>query len=415
MRLWRFGSLPIAQKRVGRFAAGGDQRKTAFEKPMIYFDNAATSFPKPPEVQEAVLRALGEWGNPGRGSHKMAIKAAEGVYAAREALASFFDCPDPLRVVLTPGATHSINLAIKGLLRPGDHAVCSNLEHNAVYRPLERLAREGKITYDRFAAYDPERALSEEEICRNLAAKLRKNTRLVICTHASNICSCALPLEAMGRLLRARGIFLCVDGAQSAGRLPISLERMKIDALCLPGHKGLFGPAGCGALLLGENCLPMPLLEGGSGYRSFSPDMPEESPERYEAGTLPTPAIAGLMAGLNFVEKVGISEIEAHETALAERLKERLSSVPDVKIYAPERKGSILLFSSGRYPASAIGEELDRRGFCVRTGFHCAALAHKTLKTPETGAVRVSTGFFNTRREIDALADALDEIFQNGI
>ena len=382
---------------------------------MIYFDNAATSFPKPPEVQEAVLRSLNEWGNPGRGSHKMALRAAEGVYAAREALASFFDAPDPLRVVLTSGATHSINLALKGILREGDHAVCSNLEHNAVFRPLERLAREGRITYDRFVAYDPERALSAEEICKNLAAKVRKNTRLVICPHASNICSATLPLEAIGDFCRVRGILFCVDGAQSAGRLPISIEKMKIDALCLPGHKGLFGPAGCGALLLGGSCLPMPLLEGGSGYRSLSPEMPDEAPERYEAGTLPTPAIAGLATGVNFVQKIGTNEIEARERALIERLKNRLLSMPEIKIYAPEQKGSILLFSSERYPASAIGEELDRRGFCVRTGFHCAALAHKTLKTPDSGAVRVSAGFFNTRWEIDALADTIGDLLKNGI
>lgn len=382
---------------------------------MIYFDNAATSFPKPEAVGEAVMLALNEWGNPGRGSHTMALHAAEGIYACREALASFFDLSDPLRVAFTSGATHSINLALKGLLRPGDHAICSNLEHNAVLRPLERLRRERKIAYDTFVAYDPEHPLSDDEICRNLTKKLRKNTRLVICTQASNICSATLPIEKIGEICHSRGIFFCVDGAQSAGRLPISMENMKIDALCLPGHKGLMGPAGCGCLLLGENCLPLPLIEGGSGYRSLSAEMPMEVPERYEAGTLPAPAIAGLAAGVAFVSKVGVDAIETHERTLTERLKSRLLSMPELKIYAPEKEGSVLLFSADRYPASAIGEELDHRGFCVRTGFHCAALAHKTLGTPDGGAVRVSPGFFNTRWEIDALADTIEEILKTGI
>ena len=383
---------------------------------MIYLDNAATSFPKPPGVGKALLSCLNVWGgNPGRGSHRLSQRAGEEIYACRAALASFFDCPDPLRVVFTPGATYSINLVLKGLLRPGDHALCSNLEHNAVLRPLERLRRERGIEYDLFAAYDPERSLGDDEICNEIASKLRENTRLVICTQASNICSVTLPLEKIGELCRLRGVLFCVDGAQSAGRLPISMERMKIDALCLPGHKGLFGPAGCGVLLLGEDCLPLPLIEGGSGYRSLSFEMPEESPERFEAGTLPVPAIAGLAAGLDFVKSVGLRDIEARERDLTERVKERLLSLPGIRIYAPERKGSILLFSSERYPASAIGEELDRRGFCLRTGFHCAALAHRTLKTPEEGALRLSPGFFNTRREIDAFADALEELIKNGI
>ncbi|MBQ7173227.1 MAG: aminotransferase class V-fold PLP-dependent enzyme [Clostridia bacterium] len=378
---------------------------------MIYLDHAATTFPKPKEVVEAVSECLSVWGgNPGRGSHRLSLEAAERIYAAREEAAAFFDCPDPLRVVFTPGATYSINLALKGLLNYGDHLLCSNLEHNAVLRPLERLRKEGRITYGVFCAYDPDRPLSAEEICKNIEQKIKRNTRMVICTHASNICSATLPIEAIGSLCRKRGILFCVDAAQSAGRIPLSVTRMKIDALCLPGHKGLLGPAGCGALILGKGILPKPLVEGGSGYRSLLPDMPVELPERCEAGTLPVPAIAGLCAGLEVVKRIGVEAIEKKETELTEALKARLVQVPGLKLYAPEQKGGVLLFSSDQRPATEIGEELNARGFCVRTGFHCAALAHKTLRTPQGGAVRVSPGYGNTIEEISSLADAIEEI-----
>ena len=383
---------------------------------MIYLDNAATSFPKPPEVARRVFECLSEWGgSPGRGSYKMSLRASEAIYACRESLASLFDLSDPLRVIFTPGDTYSINLVLRGILRPGDHVLCSNLEHNAVFRPLEELVETRGISYDLFVAYDPTRPLREDEICKDLLSKIRPNTKLVICTHASNICSVTLPIEKIGKLCRARGILFCVDAAQSAGRIPISMENMCIDALCLPGHKGLFGPAGCGALLLGEGCLPNPLVEGGSGYRSLDAKMPEEPPERYEAGTLPTPAIIGLRAGVDFVRRTGVEAIGKRERELTERLKERLRYLPGIKIYAPEEEGSILLFSSDRYPASAIGDALDRFGFCLRTGFHCAALAHRTLRTPKEGALRASPGFFNAAWEVDALADRLAVILKDGI
>lgn len=376
---------------------------------MIYLDNAATSFPKPACVPEAVARALAQYGNPGRGSHRLALSAAEKLYECREAVARLFDADQPTSVIFTSGNTAALNLVIKGLLRKGDHVLTSDLEHNAVFRPLAKLQKERGVLWETFRTTEKGRRLDDDAICKNLLAKLRKNTKLVLCTHASNICSITLPVEKIGKICRAYGVLFCVDAAQSAGHIPLSVREAKIDALCLPGHKGLFGPMGCGCIILSSACRPEPLLEGGSGYRSLEWQMPRDLPERYEAGTLPLPAICGLLSGVSFVEEVGIAEIGAHEAALTARLRERLTDLGKVHLYAPEENGGILLFSSPQLQSSALAEELDARGFCVRAGFHCAALAHRALGTPEGGAVRVSPGYFNTLREIDAFADALCE------
>ena len=241
---------------------------------------------------------------------------------------------------------------------------------------------------------------------------IRPNTRMLICTHASNICSVTMPLAEIGALCRRYGILFVVDGSQSAGHLPISMEHMNIDALCLPGHKGLMGVQGSGALLLGEDVYAEPLMEGGSGLNSLDEAMPEESPERYEAGTLPTPAIAGLCEGLRFVEEVGLDAISSHEAVLCHLMKERLESLKRVTVLAPKSEGGILLFYADGVPADVMGAELDQRGICVRSGFHCAALAHRTLETPAEGAVRVSPGYFNRPSDADALWKAVREILK---
>ena len=378
---------------------------------MIYFDNAATSFPKPRCVAEEQMRCMQIYGgNPGRGSHALAMAAAEKIYACREELASFFGAVSPEKVVFTMNTTMALNTAIKGLLHRGDHVLISDMEHNAVFRPIYKLAREGEISYDVFDTFPNLPTRTPTSICASILEKLRPNTRMLICAHASNICSSTLPLREIGALCRQKGILFVVDAAQSAGHLPIDMKGMQIDALCVPGHKGLWGPQGSGALLWGDAIIADTLMEGGSGYNSLEGNMPTESPERYEAGTLPTPAIAGLLEGVREIRRLGMDHIHAHEVALIERLRERFSEIAQIQLYAPHHTGNILLFSLHNTPADRVGAFLNGRGFCVRTGFHCAALAHATLQTPPSGAVRVSPSLFNTMAQIDALADTLLEL-----
>lgn len=378
---------------------------------MIYLDNAATSFPKPRRVAEEQLRCMQIYGgNPGRGSHALALAAAEKIYECREELASFFACPNPENVVFTMNTTMALNTVIKGLLRRGDHVLISDMEHNAVFRPIYKLARDGIISYDVFDTFPNLATRTPEAICGSILEKLKPNTRMLICAHASNICSATLPLREIGTLCRKKRILFVVDAAQSAGHLPIDMTDMQIDALCAPGHKGLWGPQGSGVLLLGDGIVADTLIEGGSGYNSLEGNMPEDAPERYEAGTLPTPAIAGLLEGVREVRRIGLDLIHSHEITLTERLCERLLDMPRITLYAPHHKGSVLLFSMQDISADRIGDILNSRGFCVRTGFHCAALAHATLQTPPSGAVRVSPSLFNTATQIDALADTLTEL-----
>ncbi len=378
---------------------------------MVYLDNAATSYPKPREVEMEMRSCLREYGgNPGRASHRLAMRAAEKIFECRQAIADMMGSEHPENVIFTLNATTAINTAVKGLLREGDHVLISDLEHNAVWRPVCRLAREGRITYDVFPSYALLHERSPEMICRGIEARILPNTRMLICTHASNICSVQMPIEQIGALCRRRGILFVVDAAQSAGHEAIDVEQCRIDALCAPGHKGLFGAQGCGFLLLGEGIRADTLTEGGSGVNSLDEAMPEEAPERYEAGTLPTPAVASLCEGVRFIKRVGLAEISARERELGGLLLDRLSARRDLTVYTPHERGGVVLFSSHRIPSDHLGRELDRRGICVRSGFHCAALAHRTLVTPSHGAVRASLGYFNTKSDVDALCRALREI-----
>lgn len=382
---------------------------------MICFDNAATAFPKPEAVIRAVTDQLANVsGNAGRGAHGGAMRAAEEVYACRARAADLFGAPSPARVVFTAGATMALNMAVKGSVSPGDHVLLSDLEHNAVFRPVHALARAGKITYDVFPTFAADPTATPERILRGIEKRVRPNTRLLVCTHASNVCSAVLPVREIGALCRARGIRFVVDAAQSAGHLPVRADDLGAWAVCVPGHKGLLGPQGVGMMILGENADPEPILEGGSGVRSLDPAMPPDPPERYEAGTLPLPAIAGLRAGMEAVEKMGLPTVRAHEIALWERLYEQLRTVRGLTVLAPHVPGSVLSFHAGRTPSETVAAALDERGFAVRAGFHCAALAHRTLGTPRGGAVRVSFGPENTAGEVDALAGAIREILARG-
>ena len=368
-----------------------------------YLDNAATSYPKPVPVIRAVTEAMRTAGNPGRGSHRLADTAAELVYDCRTAAAELFGA-EPERVVFTAGATHALNAAVKGLAEPGCHILIDNYAHNAALRPVAALAAAGLAEYD---VYDADG--EEERVLENIAQKLRPTTRLLIATHQSNICSHILPAEPIGRLCREYGIHFIVDAAQSAGHLPVDLRTMNITALCVPGHKGLFGPMGVGMLISAPDVTYKTILEGGAGVHSLDAAMPEELPERLEAGTLPLPAIAGLLAGIRYVRQIGTPEIRLHECTLTSELTDRLLEISGVTLYG-ESVGSVVGFNVAGYSPAEVGAHLAARGICVRTGYHCAPLAHRTVGSFENGSVRVSVSHTNRMSEIDWLVKAIRDL-----
>ena len=371
---------------------------------MIYFDNAATTFPKPASVTAEVVRCLTSYcGNAGRGSHPLAMACAEVIYTCREELADFFGLDAPERIIFCSNTTHALNLALQGVLNPCSHILVSELDHNATRRPICAMGRARNARYDVF----PVLGLSEQEVVQGIRERIRPNTVALVCTHSSNVCSVSLPIAAIGELCHARGLYFILDAAQSAGHLPINMKTMHVNALAAPAHKGLFGIQGAGILALSEHTDVPPLLFGGSGLHSLSPDMPNELPERLEAGTLPTPSIAGLLAGVRFVREYGIAEIAAHERALFLALRERLESTNGIRIYQADHAGAVLLFSREGQDSATIAAALAARGICVRAGLHCAPLAHAALGTPADGAVRVSFSPFNTIAEIDTLWRAL--------
>lgn len=378
---------------------------------MIYLDNAATSFPKPYAVSDAVKKyMLYCGGNAGRGGYESAIQAGRLVYGCREKLSKFFGAKSAEAVFFTMNTTQSINACIRGSLKKGDRVLISNIEHNAVYRPIYKLFSRRQIDYSTFSVIENGVAVSQEEIIADIEKKVTKNTTLIVCTAASNICSVRTPIREIGELCRSRGIRFVVDAAQAAGHFPLSVEDMKIDALCVPAHKGLLGPQGCGAVLLGEGVKMQTVCEGGNGVDSLSGEMSEEPPERYEAGTLPLPAIAGFGEGIEVVKEIGLGRIEAHEAALFKRARKELLNIGGVKIFCPESEGSVILFEIEGRGSEEVAAELAKAGICVRGGYHCAALAHKAMGTEESGAVRASFGIFNKESDVDALCDAVRKI-----
>jgi len=380
------------------------------DRPVVYLDNAATSWPKPPAVMEAMADCLLHYGaNPGRGSHEMALRAGRVLLEARKALAELFHVSNPNDIILTMNTTHALNIAIQGLLRPGDHVVTTTVEHNSIRRPLEamRRLRGVEVTYVRAdeAGRVDMRALEEA---------IRPNTRLVAVTHSSNLLGTVLPVGEIGTIPRRRGVRLLVDAAQTAGVLDIDVQAMNIDLLAFPGHKGLMGPQGTGGLYIHPDLELEPLLYGGTGSRSESPEQPAARPDRYEAGTPNTVGVAGLAAGVRFVQEQTVRAIREKEDALTRRLMEGLRSVPGVRLLGPgpeEERTAIVSFLLDGYDPAELAFLLDQHfGIAVRAGFHCTPLAHECAGTLGTGAVRASPGYFNTEADIDALIDAVKEL-----
>jgi len=376
---------------------------------MIYLDNAATSFPKPETVYQATDRFFRtRAANPGRGTHRLALLAGEAVRETRETLARFFNIPDAHRLVFTASVTMALNLALKGLLQPGDHVLVSSLEHNAVIRPLNSLASQG-VEYD-FVPGGPYGILSPADLER----ALNKNTRLVAVNHGSNVCGTVQPLKELGDYCHKKGLLLLADVAQTAGILPVDVQDMKIDLLAFTGHKGLFGPPGTGGLYISDGIELKPLVEGGTGTSSELPRQPAELPGGLESGTLNTVGLAGLKAGVEFILGEGLAKIRAHDLALMEQLLRGLAKIPEVKLYAPPEPQSmapVLSFNLAGWSPQEVAYLLDARDqIAVRAGLHCAPLAHRTLGTFPAGSVRVSPGYFNRPEEVETFIQAISEL-----
>ncbi len=371
----------------------------------IYLDNAATTFPKPPQMAKAVAYAIESFGNPGRGAHKLAMDAAEEIYYCRKAAAKMFGAT-PERVIFTSGATQSLNTAIYSLKNTDGAILISDLEHNSVLRPAISLDRELRVFSSFVDLNGPERTAA----ILNSIDSLSKNAAAIVTTAASNICGARIPVSDIGAYCKAKGLMLIVDGAQAGGRYELNMKRDGIDVLCLPGHKGLYGPMGCGLMILGDDVELEPLLYGGSGVDSLSPKMPALPPERYEAGTLPLPLISGLRRGIEFVEKRTIGAIRKHEERLASITSEMLTSF-GARVYCKNHPGNIVLFDIEGITSENTAAFLAEHRICTRAGLHCAPLAHKTLDSE--GGVRASFGAFNTERDIVSLMSVLRKLKAN--
>lgn len=368
---------------------------------MIYFDNAATTFPKPGKVVYETERCLREYcGNPGRGAHRLSLAAAEKIYECRTSAAELFNAGEPENVVFTMNTTYALNTAIKSSVKKGDHVLISSMEHNSVLRPVVSLAEKGVITYGVFDAF-------AEDCISEIEKAMKPNTTAVICAHASNICGRVLPIGEIGGFLKKKGIKFIVDCAQSAGKIKIDMAQMNIDALCVPGHKGLYGIQGGAMMICSKNFGGSTFIEGGGGINSLDMRMPDFLPERYEAGTLPTPCIAALNEGIRFVRSEGIDYIREKEEHLFRKANERLRNMRKIRMYSDS---AILLFNIEGVSSAQTAYELDRRGICVRSGFHCTPMCHKCLKTGDDGAVRVSFGVFNTEKEVIRFCDEVNRI-----
>lgn len=378
---------------------------------MIYFDNAATSHPKPKAAIDEMLRALTLYNaNPGRSGHEAAIEAARCVYACREALARFLDAETSDCVCFSLNCTDALNLAIKGALHAGDHVVSTLLEHNSVLRPLSALSARGQISLTLLPP-DPDGQINPADVRR----AVRPQTRLIAVTHASNVTGAIQPVAAIGALCRELGIPYLIDGAQALGGLPVSMQKLRCDFYAFPGHKSLLGPQGVGGLYIRSGIKINPLREGGTGTESDSMRQPAEPPERYESGTLNLPGIAGLRRSVEFVSE-NLSRIMMHERELTTQLYEGLLAMPDATLYSPTEesaRAAIVSFNLGDMTSSEVADALSRRGFAVRGGLHCAPGAHGFLGTLRRGAVRASLGHANTAAEVDQFLRALREISKN--
>lgn len=371
---------------------------------MIYLDAAATTLQKPPAVGRAMAMAVSRLASPGRGGHRPAMLAADTAFACRQAAADLFHMSEPDNVVFTMNATHGLNLAIKSLVRPGSTVLISGYEHNAVTRPLQAIGGV-RVKVAASPLFQP------QEILRAFEEQLTPEVEAVICTHVSNVFGYVLPVQEISSLCARRGVPFVLDAAQSAGCLPVYMDRLGAAFIAMPGHKGLYGPQGTGLLLCAHHTAT--LLEGGTGSLSAVQDMPDVLPDRLEAGTHNMPGIAGLLEGLRFVKSRGVETILAHERLLTAQAAEGLSELRRVRVYAARglfSQAGVLSFQVEGMDCEEVGEALSNQGIAVRAGLHCAPQAHKSAGTLEGGTVRASFSAFNTWREADRLVEAVAQL-----
>ncbi len=380
-------------------------------KPLVYLDNAATSYPKPESVYAAVSSSLRLCaGNPGRSAHKAAVASAAAVYHAREVLAEYFGAGEPERVVFTLNATHALNTAIKGIVRGGGTVLISDVEHNAVFRPLSRLEREKKIRIKTYATSPSDPSRSFSSFCRALTPDVVS----VVMTGASNVDGRILPYREAAAKCRERGIPFILDASQLAGHEALEVDRLGITALCAPGHKGLLGPMGSGVLIIGKIAPRFDTLtEGGNGYNSGEREMGDLLPERYEAGTVAVPAIAGLAAGAEYLLRAGEEAVRSSENRLKNRLLEIVSAFPGLAVYAAGGPIPVVSIAAKDSSPAELAQALADLGVCARAGLHCAPLAHKALGTLETGGtLRVSAGLLTAESDLNRFYAALKTVIK---
>lgn len=379
---------------------------------MIYLDHAATSWPKPLEVIKAMADFLERaGGNPGRSGHRLSVAAGRVVYDAREAVAEFFNAPDPLRVIFTQNATHALNAAMRGLLRPGDRAVTTSIEHNSVMRPLRALEEKGVEVV--VAPCRGDGSLDPAE----MEKAVTPDTKLVVVNHASNVAGTILPVAEVAEIAHRAGALLLVDAAQTAGSLPIDFREMGIDLLAFTGHKGLLGPTGTGGLVLGERVEAEaiePIMAGGTGSRSESEEQPENLPDKLESGTANAVGLAGLNAAIRFLNERGVEAVRAHGVELTRELVDGLSDIPGVTIHGPreaEKRTATVSIAVDGLRVSDVGLRLDDDfDVLTRVGLHCAPACHRTLGTFPEGTVRLAAGLFTTAEDVANTIAAVKEI-----
>lgn len=376
----------------------------------VYFDNPATSWPKPEAVYQAVDRFLREVGaNPGRSGHRRSLAAGRIVYEAREAVAELMHAPDPAAIVFTLNVTDSLNLAMKGILKPGDHVITTSMEHNSVMRPLTALRNKGVIELTELPC-SPAGELDPAAVGK----AMQGNTRMIVMSHASNVVGTIQPVQAVAALARERGVLTLIDGAQSAGSIPVDVRELDVDIYAFTGHKGLLGPQGTGGMYIREGIAIEPWREGGTGSRSEEDLQPDFLPDSLEAGTANTVGLAGLAAGVRYVRAEGVEKIQAHEQNLFGRLLDGMRQYESVIVYGPhdpKKATPVLSFNVAGMDGAEIGFRLDRDyNIACRTGLHCAPHAHKTIGSFPEGTVRFGLSHFNTLEEVDYVVSAVGAI-----